>query len=153
MRGITRLLRVLLVGRKNGLRARLRRVVFHRGASEPDASTVAEPPKTTPKSTAPTGFHAVLRTDQLKPGEVTEVIAAGTPIAVANVAGTYYALSNVCAHAGGPIGDGALAGTTVTCPYHGWSYDVRDGKCHVNADVHLPTYPVQVVGDAVCVKV
>jgi nitrite reductase/ring-hydroxylating ferredoxin subunit len=45
-----------------------------------------------------------------------------------------------------------MDGFTVTCPYHGWSYDVRDGTCFVSPDARLPTWPVRVVGDAVCVR-
>lgn len=89
----------------------------------------------------------------LRPGEVTEVIVAGTAVAVCNVNGTFFAVSNVCPHAGGPIGDGTLEEHKVTCPYHGWSYDVRDGRCFVNKDVTLPRYDVQVIGDEVFVRV
>ena len=66
---------------------------------------------------------------------------------------TYSAVSNTCAHAGGPIGDGSLDGTTVTCPYHGWSYDVRTGACFVNEDMCLDTYEVKVVDDTVCIRI
>jgi nitrite reductase/ring-hydroxylating ferredoxin subunit len=166
--GITTIVRRLLFGRREGYRARLRRRFTGGGAPAPrsgsdgaaeasSSSGVAaggrsankEPPKGV---TPPEGFEVVLHRDGLAPGQVTEVIIAGTAVAVARVEGAFFAMSNTCPHAGGPIGDGTMKGFTVTCPYHGWSYDVRDGKCFVNAEVRLPTYEVAVVGDAVCVR-
>lgn len=162
---ITSVLRWLVLGRRQGVRSRLRRRLFgggsapaepeRAGAPAPAPGVVAggaaakEPPKNV---TPPDGFEVVLHREALAPGEITEVIVAGTAIAVANVDGSFFATSNVCPHAGGPIGDGKLDSHTVTCPYHGWSFDVRDGRCFVNADVTLATYPVRVVGDAVCVR-
>ena len=55
----------------------------------------------------------VLHVDALKPGEVSEVIAGGTAICVANVDGSHDAVSNTCLHADGPLGEGALQGTKV----------------------------------------
>lgn len=38
------------------------------------------------------------------------------------------AVDNVCPHAGLPLGDGELAGTVLTCPYHGYAFDVASGR-------------------------
>lgn len=109
--------------------------------------------KEAPKDvTPPDGYEVVLHKDALAPGKIIEIIIGGTAIAVANVGGTFYAISNRCAHADGPLGEGTLEGTVVTCPYHGWQFDVRDGGCRTHANAKVPTYPVQVVGDAVCVQ-
>jgi nitrite reductase/ring-hydroxylating ferredoxin subunit len=55
----------------------------------------------------------------------------------------YFALSNVCRHVFGPLGEGFVEGYVVMCPWHGWRYDVRDGSTdHPGADVK--TYPVTV---------
>ena len=89
----------------------------------------------------------------MPPGRVIEVVAAGQVLALCNVDGTVHAVSGICPHAGGPLGDGTLDGSTLTCPLHGWSFDVRDGRCFVDATTRLPTWDVTVVGDAVCVRV
>lgn len=152
---ITGLLKIVLLGREHGLRARLRRRVgLGRAPEAPPAPTeVVTPSREAPKAvTPPEGFEVVLHKDALAPGQITEVIVAGTAVAVANVGGAFHAMSNVCPHAGGPIGDGTMDGHKVTCPYHGWSFDVRDGRCFVNEDVNLPLHEVRVVGDAVCVR-
>jgi nitrite reductase/ring-hydroxylating ferredoxin subunit len=103
--------------------------------------------------TPPEGFEVVLHTSALQDGEIVEVIVAGTALAIARVHGEFFATSNACTHAGGPIGDGTLDEYQVQCPYHGWTFDVRDGACAVDADEPLDSYRVVVVGDAVCVAV
>ena len=108
-----------------------------------------EPPRDV---TPPEGFEVVLHKDALAAGKIIEVIIGGTAIAVARAGTQYYAISNKCPHADGPLGEGTLEGTVVTCPYHGWSFDVADGSCKTNPYAKVTTYPVQVVGDAVCVK-
>jgi nitrite reductase/ring-hydroxylating ferredoxin subunit len=86
-------------------------------------------------------------------GELRVVEAAGTPIALANVDGTIYALSNACLHRGGPLGEGDLDGPTVTCPWHGWRWDVRTGANANNPAVAVACFPVTVDGGAVYVDV
>ncbi|MEQ1505076.1 MAG: Rieske 2Fe-2S domain-containing protein, partial [Myxococcota bacterium] len=48
-------------------------------------------------------------------------------------------------HAGGPLGEGQLDGCTLTCPWHGWSYDLETGKSLVSDNVFLVGHPVEVV--------
>ena len=43
--------------------------------------------------------------------------------------GSYYAISDTCTHEGGPLSEGELEGSVVTCPWHGWQFDVETGKC------------------------
>ena len=54
-------------------------------------------------------------------------------IALFNIGGTFYAISNVCIHQGGPLSKGTLEGDTVTCPWHGWKYSIKDGKSPIKA--------------------
>lgn len=149
------LLRKLLFGRAHGLRARLRRRCcganrqqegqFDQGG----ANGVGE----RGGHDVPEGYLFALKTDQLAPGEMEEFIVGNTPLAIANVDGVFFAVSDRCPHAGGPIGDGTLEGHTVTCPYHGWSYDLQDGSCFVNDEAKLTCFEVKIVGDLVCVRV
>jgi nitrite reductase/ring-hydroxylating ferredoxin subunit len=160
------LLKTILVGRPNGIRSKL----FGRGtgkasASSSSAASAPAPAKHEPAEralglrkeapkdvTPPDGYEVVLHKDALDPGRIIEIIIGGTAIAVANAGGTYYACANTCAHAGGPLGEGSLDGTVVTCPYHGWQYDMTDGHCKTSPNAKVAVYPVQVVNDAVCVK-
>lgn len=79
----------------------------------------------------------------LPPGRLAFVEVDGLPVALANVEGVVYAFGDSCRHEGGPLSAGALIGETVTCPWHGWTYNVRTGKSLVPpVGLRIPTYPV-----------
>ena len=86
------------------------------------------------------------------PESVRHVKIGKREIAVARVGDDVFALSNVCRHAFGPLGEGFVDGHHVMCAWHGWRYDVRDGSTdHPNADV--VTYPARVADGVVLVSV
>lgn len=63
------------------------------------------------------------------------------------------ACGNVCAHQHVPMLHlGAFSGNTVSCPMHGWTYDVRTGAC-AGGGGRIPTYPVTVRGDDVFIRI
>jgi nitrite reductase/ring-hydroxylating ferredoxin subunit len=62
------------------------------------------------------------------PGKAIAVELTGQRIAVFNVEGTYYAIGDTCTHRGGPLSEGEVQGTTVTCPWHGAQYDLQTGN-------------------------
>jgi len=93
----------------------------------------------------------VARASEIPPGTAKVVVVLGHPVALFNVDGAFHAVSNVCLHRGGPIGEGALDGFVVTCPLHGWEYDVRTWKNLANPCARLRTYAVTVDGDDVLV--
>ncbi len=78
------------------------------------------------------------------PGEARELVAAGRIIALYNVDGQFHALDGVCPHQGGPLGKGRLDGCTVTCPWHGWQFDVTSGRHLTSKSVVHPRFPVKV---------
>jgi nitrite reductase/ring-hydroxylating ferredoxin subunit len=73
-----------------------------------------------------------------------EIIQDGEPYAVCNIDGEVRAMAGVCPHQGGPLGQGALEGSLVTCPWHSWQFDAATGACAFNAELRIPTYPVRV---------
>jgi nitrite reductase/ring-hydroxylating ferredoxin subunit len=87
------------------------------------------------------------------PGAALEAVADDRIVALFNVDGEFYALDGVCAHQGGPLGKGVLDGCTVTCPWHGWQYDVRTGANHVNRSVKQAILPVKVVDQQIFVQI
>jgi nitrite reductase/ring-hydroxylating ferredoxin subunit len=91
--------------------------------------------------------------DEIPPGTIREFQLDGKTVAVANVAGKLFAINNVCLHRGGPLGQGELDGQVVTCPWHGWRYDVTNGKLVTNAAVGVETYKVEVRGDDIFVDI
>ena len=80
----------------------------------------------------------------LEPGQGKTVERRGLAIALFNLDGTFRAIGNDCCHQGGPLGEGDLHGTTVTCPWHGWQFDVTTGATLRNPEVAVSTYSVDV---------
>lgn len=64
----------------------------------------------------------------LKPGEMKAAEAGGMTILIANVAGDYFAINNVCTHRQCPLSAGKLEGSIVTCACHLSQFDVRTGE-------------------------
>ncbi|HET6372505.1 MAG TPA: non-heme iron oxygenase ferredoxin subunit [Candidatus Polarisedimenticolia bacterium] len=89
----------------------------------------------------------------LKPGSVMTVEVGGKSLALCNADGRYFALDNTCLHRGGPIGEGFLDGNIVTCPWHGWQYDVTNGQATMNPALRLACYATKVEGDDVLIEV
>jgi nitrite reductase/ring-hydroxylating ferredoxin subunit len=98
-------------------------------------------------------FLRAARKDEVAPGSICEFQVAGKPVAVANVAGKFCALSSICVHQAGPLGEGELDGNVVTCPWHGWQYDVTTGKVVTSPTLGVDTYPVEVRGEDIFVDV
>jgi nitrite reductase (NADH) small subunit len=89
----------------------------------------------------------------LAPGTGKEIVAAGRIVALFNVGGDFRAIDGICAHAGGPVGKGVLKGCVVTCPWHGWQYDVTTGTSCLNPRIGQEAFQVTVEGDDVFVEV
>ncbi len=96
-------------------------------------------------------FIRTAKTAEIPPGTIREFQVDGRAIALANVGGKFYAINNTCLHRGGPIGQGPLQGNVVTCPWHGWQYDVISGKVNQNPAVGVDCYPVEVRGEDIFV--
>lgn len=65
-------------------------------------------------------------------------------VALVHVDGTFYALDGVCPHQGGPLGQGELCDHLVTCPWHGWQFDVRSGRSQLSENVVQPSFRCKV---------
>jgi nitrite reductase/ring-hydroxylating ferredoxin subunit len=68
------------------------------------------------------------KTDEIREGKLTHIQAGGKEILVANVNGNYYAMGNICTHAGAELHEGELEGKELTCPWHGAKWDVTTGN-------------------------
>jgi nitrite reductase/ring-hydroxylating ferredoxin subunit len=83
--------------------------------------------------------------DECPPGASIERLAGDRMVAVANVDGTFHALDGLCPHQGGPLGTGVLCGVILTCPWHGWQFDVATGRHRASATVRQQVHEVRVV--------
>jgi nitrite reductase (NADH) small subunit len=98
-------------------------------------------------------FVRVANVADVAPGNIQEVHVEGKTVAVANVEGEFFAIDNACLHRGGPLGQGQLEGSIVTCPWHGWGFNVTTGKSSLSQSVGVACYAIEVRGEEVFVDV
>jgi len=98
-------------------------------------------------------FRKVASLASLPPGSLRQIDAGQETLALCNAGGAIHALDGICPHAGGPIGHGALHGTTLVCPWHAWEYDCVTGENDRNPNIRLAKFPVRVEGDDILVDV
>ena len=98
-------------------------------------------------------FIRVASTDDVKPGNGMVVEMNDKALALFNIDGTIYAIDNTCVHRGGPLGEGDLEGDTVSCPWHGWRFNVRTGERPENPDFKLARCELRIVGREIQVAV
>jgi NAD(P)H-dependent nitrite reductase small subunit len=97
--------------------------------------------------------HGVADVSEIPSGRGRVLEVAGRQLAVFNLDGKFYAMDNTCPHRGGPLGDGMVVGNVVTCPWHGWQFDVSNGRSMRNASVCVTTFPTSVDGTTIFVEV
>jgi nitrite reductase (NADH) small subunit len=97
-------------------------------------------------------FVRVLAVADLPPGRTVEVDVGGRSVAVFNVGGDFHALVNRCPHRGGPLGQGFVEGSQVSCPWHNWTFDVTTGENVASADITVEQHEVKVEDGYVYVK-
>ena len=163
------LVRNLVFGRPNGIRAKLWGLVGGPAEDTSPSSSYSAPRSDEPPPppaeaalglspepprdvTPPDGYEVVLHKDALETGRVVEIIIGGKAIALAHTDEGYRASTNECPRAGGPLGEGELNGVVLTCPYCGWTFDLNKGVCLTNTSAAFTIFDVQTVGEAVCVK-
>jgi 3-phenylpropionate/trans-cinnamate dioxygenase ferredoxin subunit len=96
--------------------------------------------------------HRVAALSEIAPGTTKRVELAGVSMLLCNVAGSVYAIEDVCTHDGGPLDQGELEGACVVCPRHGATFDVRSGAPTMPAVMPVATFPVDLRGDDVYVE-
>lgn len=84
--------------------------------------------------------------DDIPDGEGRAFEVGGRCVAVFNVAGRFHAIDNVCAHQRGPLAEGELDGCVVTCPWHGWTYDVTTGVSPEDPGIRVQHFDVTIAG-------
>ena len=97
------------------------------------------------------GFERVAGVAELSEGRGKVVVVAGERVALFLSGDKVHALSNVCRHQGGPLGEGRIVDGCVTCPWHGYQYRAEDGCSPPPFTEVAPTYPVKIIGDGVYV--
>jgi nitrite reductase/ring-hydroxylating ferredoxin subunit/uncharacterized membrane protein len=101
----------------------------------------------------PTDWVEVLDEGELDENKPRRVEATGMPIMLVRQGGETYAIAATCTHLGGPLDAGAITGDTVTCPWHGSVFCVRDGALiHGPATAPEPAFDVRVQNGRIAVR-
>ena len=86
------------------------------------------------------------------PGGSIERVAGDRMVALANVDGVYHAIDGLCPHQGGPLGTGVLCGEILSCPWHGWQFDVTSGRHRYSQTVRQQVYEVRCEAGRILVR-
>lgn len=97
-------------------------------------------------------WKSVASLEECPPGACLERVVGDRIVALFNVDGEVFALDGVCPHQGGPLGQGELRANIVTCPWHGWQFDVRTGHNLVNSQIRQPYLPTRVIENIIQVE-
>lgn len=84
-------------------------------------------------------------------GEPILAEVGGTEVAVFMCQGRVIATQGQCPHAEGPLHEGEVEGAILTCPWHGWSFDLNTGQSQEDDTLVLKRYPVRIDGDDILV--
>jgi nitrite reductase/ring-hydroxylating ferredoxin subunit/DMSO/TMAO reductase YedYZ heme-binding membrane subunit len=97
------------------------------------------------------GFVVICRLDEIPEGRARIVPLSGERVAIFKHDGKVAALSNVCQHQNGPLGEGRVIDGCVTCPWHGYQYDPATGASPPPFSEKVPTFAVRIRGEEVLV--
>lgn len=91
-------------------------------------------------------------TDVPEGGSIIVLGPNGLEIALFKLEGKIHALENVCPHQGGPLGEGDIVNGCVTCPWHGWRFDIKSAECDTMPGESAKYIPIEIVGDEIRLK-
>jgi nitrite reductase/ring-hydroxylating ferredoxin subunit len=100
-----------------------------------------------------TKWFKVCLEHELKPGRAKSVRLFGRPFAVFNIDGSLYGIDAACRHMKANLASGKLDGSIVTCPMHGWRYDVRSGNCLTQSEADIQTLSVKVEDSFIWIEI
>jgi Fe-S cluster biogenesis protein NfuA/nitrite reductase/ring-hydroxylating ferredoxin subunit len=86
-------------------------------------------------------------------GSVRSTIIGGEKVLLSRNGATVTCFQNACAHLGFPIHDGEVENGIITCPHHGFQYDLSSGECLTAPEVQLQSHAVRVIGPRVEVRI
>jgi nitrite reductase/ring-hydroxylating ferredoxin subunit/DMSO/TMAO reductase YedYZ heme-binding membrane subunit len=98
------------------------------------------------------GFVDVCRADEIPDNRGRTICLSGERVAIFRYDGKVSAVSNVCKHQNGPLGEGAIVGGCIVCPWHGYEYEPASGRAPAPFTERLPTFTVKVIRGRVLVN-
>ena len=96
-------------------------------------------------------FQKVASLNDIVQGRSVVVEVSGKEIALFNVSGEIFAISNACPHQGGPLGEGEVEDTVVTCPLHGWRFRLDNGEGLTMPHSKVERFDVKIEGNDILI--
>lgn len=94
-----------------------------------------------------------LKLENLQPGASDFIAVGDLQVALFREADTVFAIDNVCPHRGAPLYEGFVTDGYVTCPWHQWQFQLKDGICRNIPKLRIAHYPVEIRDGAIWVDV
>ena len=98
-------------------------------------------------------FVKVAKKSEIPSDTGKHVEVKGKEMALFKIGNKVCAIQHVCPHQGGPLAEGGIEGSVVTCPWHGWQFDVTTGECTFNPSVKQEVFTVKEEGDDIFVAI
>jgi Fe-S cluster biogenesis protein NfuA/nitrite reductase/ring-hydroxylating ferredoxin subunit len=99
------------------------------------------------------GWIAAGLLSDIPEGSVRSAVLGGEKVLLSRNGSTVTCFQNACAHLGFPIHDGEVENGIITCPHHGFQYDLSSGECLTAPEVQLQSHAVRVIGPRVEVRI
>ena len=97
-------------------------------------------------------LHKIGTTEEIRQSNTLAAVVNGKHVAVFQLDGEYIATNGKCPHARGPLHKGEINGVMLSCPWHGWSYDLKTGVCEEDPNIVLERFPVEVKSGEIFVR-
>ena len=98
------------------------------------------------------GFVRVAAVDELREDGGIQRTVDDREVGLFKLDGEVCAIDGICPHVGGPLGEGFVDGGTVSCPLHGWPFDLRTGQCTTNSRAKVDCFETKVEAGEVFVR-
>lgn len=89
-------------------------------------------------------YRKVAEITEVPPNHAVKVNIEDEEIALFNLRGEFYAISDVCPHRGAPLSEGFLEQEKVLCPWHCFDFNLKTGECQVASHLRVATYPLKI---------
>ena len=98
--------------------------------------------------------YEVAKVSEVVPGSAKQVEVDGEPVALFNLNGEFFAISDTCTHAQASLSEGEVENGVVTCPWHGAQFDIKTGKnLSMPAVTPVQKYNIKIEGDSIKIVV
>jgi NAD(P)H-dependent nitrite reductase small subunit len=94
-----------------------------------------------------------LKLEELPQGESRCVDVGPVQVGLFRNADGVFAIDNICPHRGAPLHEGMVADGMVTCPWHQWQFQLKDGVCRNIPGVRAASYPVELRAGVIWVDI